>query len=287
MKKLKQVVSLILGICMILIPFGTQNINVEAAQVPNVNYQSKVQKIGWQKAVKNGAVAGTIGKSLSIESLKINLSNLPVAGGVAYKAQVQRYGWQKSVANNQIAGAAEAGLRLEGIRIVLTGEISNQYDIYYRALVQNNGWLEWTKNGGASGSSGKGLRMEAIEIKLIKKGQPAPKVGRAFIEAWLQGVEYKMVVEEQTLPDNIATHYQYRVDLGGRKELRSDVYEDGTRPNPEEMRKLEAAAKAHNTYVDIIRVYGGNKPHKVTVKKAIVYWYKATNPKDKRYTKPY
>lgn len=41
-----------------------------------VVYQAHVAKIGWQKEVEDGALAGTEGKALSIEALKIKLAGL-------------------------------------------------------------------------------------------------------------------------------------------------------------------------------------------------------------------
>lgn len=151
------------------------------AKVPSVNYQSYVQNQGWQSYVKDGALSGTAGKSLRLEALRINLSNLPVSGGISYTTQVQHYGWQAPVSNNQIGGTTGKSFRLEGIKIVLTGEIAKQYDVYYRLQIQKYGWLGWAKNGARAGSEGNSLRVEGITIKLVKKGTAGPKVGQAFV----------------------------------------------------------------------------------------------------------
>ncbi len=54
---------------------------------PSVTYQAQVQNIGWQKAVSDGATAGTIGKGLRLEAIKISLNNLPqgLSGGIQYR----------------------------------------------------------------------------------------------------------------------------------------------------------------------------------------------------------
>ena len=56
----------------------------------------------------------------------------------------------------------------------MTGEITNQYDIYYRAHVKDLGWLGWAKNGESAGTEGYNYRLEAVEIKLIEKGEEVP-----------------------------------------------------------------------------------------------------------------
>lgn len=149
---------------------------------PSVNYQAHVENVGWQNFVKDGAVAGTSGRGLRVESFKMNLSDTPVSGGVAYAAHVENIGWQEEKSSNQIAGTTGKGLRIEALKILLTGEISNQYDIYYRVHIQDYGWLGWTKNGQNAGSQGRALRMEAVEAKLVKKGESAPATGNAFIQ---------------------------------------------------------------------------------------------------------
>ncbi|MFZ2576013.1 MAG: bacterial Ig-like domain-containing protein, partial [Lactococcus hircilactis] len=45
--------------------------------VPDVEYSTQIQNIGWDSVSKNGALSGTSGKSLRMEAIKINLSHLP------------------------------------------------------------------------------------------------------------------------------------------------------------------------------------------------------------------
>ena len=43
-----------------------------------------MQNIGWQGVVKNGEIAGTSGKNLQLEAIKINLSDAALAGNIEY-----------------------------------------------------------------------------------------------------------------------------------------------------------------------------------------------------------
>lgn len=143
-----------------------------------VVYQARVAKIGWQKKVEDGALAGTEGKALSIEALKIKLAGLSEEdqkdSKIIYKTHVQSYGWQKEVENGALAGTTGQGKRVEAVSVRLEGAIAKKYDVYYRTHIQSFGWLDWAKNGKKAGSSTYGKRLEAIEIKLVKKGESAP-----------------------------------------------------------------------------------------------------------------
>ena len=147
-------------------------------QVPSISYSTHVQRIGWQNPVKDGVLAGTEGRSLRMEGVKINLENVPEEmGGIEYSAHVQRIGWQPYVSNGEMAGTSGRSLRVEAVRIRLTGELANQYHVYYRTHIQSYGWLGWAKDGEKSGSATYGKRMEAIQICLVKDGDPAPGDG--------------------------------------------------------------------------------------------------------------
>lgn len=139
-----------------------------------VEYQTHVQSIGWQSQVSNGAEAGTNGRSLRIEALKINLTgNIPSDAKIIYEAQVQSIGWQSPVSNGQEAGTNGQALRIEALKITLSG--MSGYEVQYRAHVQKIGWQNWvtTDNGTSidkaplAGTTGQGLRIEALEIRLV------------------------------------------------------------------------------------------------------------------------
>ncbi|MGM9902890.1 MAG: N-acetylmuramoyl-L-alanine amidase [Enterococcus sp.] len=149
---------------------------------PTVSYQTHVRTFGWQNEVTNGATAGTIGQNKRLEAIKIKLSESPFTGNVEYSSHVQSIGWQGYVNNGATSGTTDQALRTEAIKIRLTGEISQQYDIYYRVHSAYFGWLGWTKNGENAGSSGFGYQMEAIQIKLVPKGQSGPATSTSYYE---------------------------------------------------------------------------------------------------------
>ena len=163
----------------------TFDVGGQAFIVPElvVSYQTHIQDVGWQTAVKDGETSGTLGESRRLEGLKVKLANIAannLTGGIQYQAHVQDIGWQNPVSDNAVSGTTGQGLRLEAIRINLTGTLAQNYNIYYRVYVQDKGWLGWAQNGASAGSQGLGLRLEAIQVKLIKKGIVFDVGGSAF-----------------------------------------------------------------------------------------------------------
>ncbi|MCL2807321.1 MAG: hypothetical protein FWD27_04040 [Coriobacteriia bacterium] len=138
--------------------------------LPTLRYQAHVQSVGWQTWVERNKLAGTTGRSLRLEGIKVEVDRM--RGGVSYRTHVQSIGWQGWVKDGSIAGTTGRSLRIEAIQIKLTGDLASQYDIYYRTHVASYGWLGWASNGEPAGTSTFGLRMEALEIRLLAKGQP-------------------------------------------------------------------------------------------------------------------
>ena len=166
------------------------------APVAHVVYRAHVQREGWQAYVRDGAMAGTTGKSLRLEGISVYLADADgrrMAGGdgsIEYQAHVQNIGWQKVAAGGAMAGTSGRGLRLEGVRIMLTGDLSRFYDVVYRAHVQNIGWQGWVLNGAMAGTSGKGYRLEGVEVRLV--GKPA---GQAAGRDGIVNVRYRAHVQ--------------------------------------------------------------------------------------------
>jgi uncharacterized protein YjdB len=144
-----------------------------------VGYTTHVQNIGWQKYVYDGAMAGTSGKSLRLEGIKIKLENQKYDGNILYRTHIQNIGWEKSFKkNNEMSGTEGKSYRLEGIEIKLDGGMKEHYDIYYRVHAENFGWLGWAKNGEQAGTAGYSYRLEGIEIKLVPKGEDFTEYGK-------------------------------------------------------------------------------------------------------------
>ena len=83
-----------------------------------VHISSLVQDIGWQKSVKDGALAGTTGKGKRVEAIKINLTGtLSESCDVYYRVHAQDYGWLGWTKNGNPAGTEGLSKRIEAIEI--------------------------------------------------------------------------------------------------------------------------------------------------------------------------
>ena len=120
-----------------------------------ISYQAHVQNIGWQSAVYDGKTAGTTGKNLGLEAIKIDF-NKPIYA----KAHLQNTGWVDygKINKNTIIGTTGKNKGIEAL--CLKG------DIKYRVHIQSFGWSNWTKADGiiTLGSVGLNKHLEAIEI---------------------------------------------------------------------------------------------------------------------------
>gem|GEM_PF-1036831 len=143
-----------------------QNVMAAPTTDVGVTYVGHVQNVGWQPWVSNGAEAGTDGKGLRVEALKVNLTNAPTGAHIDLQTHVQNIGWQTIVKDGQEAGTDGKSLRIEAIKLTL--ENMPGYSIQYRAQVENIGWQNWISDGQEAGTDGQSLRIEAIEIKLVK-----------------------------------------------------------------------------------------------------------------------
>jgi len=160
-------------------PGSTSNTYIE--KLNSVSYSTHVQTIGWQSAVKDGAISGTTGISKRLEAIKITLPLQQYSGSIQYRSHVQSIGWQSFVSAGVLSGTSGQSKRLEAVQIKLTGEMANKYDIYYRVHAQNFGWMGWAKNGASAGTEGYSYRLEAIQIQLVKNDGNAPSgSGAAF-----------------------------------------------------------------------------------------------------------
>lgn len=163
----KIIISLSMTAIVSFIPTLTTTIvKADTVNQIGVQYQAQVQNIGWQKSVSNGAEAGTDGKSLRVETLKLNLLNAPTGAKIDYQTHVQSIGWQNAVEDGAEAGTVGKSLRVEAIKISLKNLPG--YSVQYRVHVQHIGWMDWVSDGQIAGTTGESLRVEAVEIKLVK-----------------------------------------------------------------------------------------------------------------------
>ena len=164
----------------------------------SVSYSGHVQNIGWQDAVKDGEMAGTNGKSLRLEGLKVSLESTYTDEelSVSYAAHVENIGWQNEVTNGEIAGTVGENLQVEAVKLSLTGTKADEYSIYYRVHVKNVGWMSWTKDGIASGTAGLRIGLEAIEIIVLPKDDTSIDTsGTSFINSEDFHVSYASMVK--------------------------------------------------------------------------------------------
>lgn len=134
----------------------------------NVLYMGTVENIGWQQIQIDGQNAGTTGRNLRMEGIKIYLGDkVDSSVGIQYQAHIENIGWQEWKNEGELAGTTGRSLRMEAIRIKLTN--TNDYVVQYRVHVQDKGWMSWCSNGEIAGTVGESKRIEAIQIKVIKK----------------------------------------------------------------------------------------------------------------------
>jgi len=124
--------------------------------------------------VKNGEIAGTVGKNLKVEALKIRLKGQEYAGDIEYSVKIGGEDWQETKNSDEIAGTVGQNKRLEAVKIELTGQMKEYYNIYYRVHLSDIGWLDWATNGDPAGNDGYNKKIEAIQIQLVKIGDTAP-----------------------------------------------------------------------------------------------------------------
>ena len=154
-------------------PGSTSNAFKNKADEPTtVVYQAHVANIGWQSSVSSGATAGTTGRSLAMEALRVSIDNAKVSGGIQTRAHVANIGWQGWTTGT--AGTTGRSLAMEAVQIKLTGELANKYDVWYRVHSADYGWLGWAKNGASAGTEGYGKAAQAVQVKLVAKGGSAP-----------------------------------------------------------------------------------------------------------------
>ena len=143
-----------------------------AFMTPLLRYRAHVQDVGWQGYVRDGYVAGTTGRNLSLEALDVSLADAAGLGAIAARAHVQDIGWQDW--STSMCGTTGCGLPVEAICLKLEGEASSRRDIWYRVHSAEFGWLGWASNGDPAGSQGLARPVQAIEIRLQAKGSDAP-----------------------------------------------------------------------------------------------------------------
>lgn len=157
--------------------YGVEKEGDDSSQVidvsPSLRTEAHVQDIGWLPAVGSGGVAGTTGKNLNLEGLRVFLDGV-TGSDLQIRAHVSSIGWQDCVSEGAVAGTVGKNLPIEALQIKLTGEASAAFDVWYRVHSADFGWGGWASNGASAGSQGFAKAAQAIEVRLVPKGQGAP-----------------------------------------------------------------------------------------------------------------
>lgn len=151
-----------------------------------ISVQAHVQSIGWQDPVGNGSIAGTTGRGLRVEALRVKATGLDVPGSILVDGHVQGRGWTGYVGEE--VGTTGQGKRLEAVRMVLTGdEAEAKYDLYYRVHVAHIGWLAWAHDGEEAGTAGMGAPVEAVQVVVVSKGDVPSSSSSVTDERFITG----------------------------------------------------------------------------------------------------
>lgn len=109
-----------LGIVDTTLRVEAMKISVTGPVSGGINYQAQSQSLGWQPAVSDGQIAGTVGKSLRMETIKVSLTgDLATSYDIYYRTQVENYGWLGWTKDGNPSGTVSKSLRLQALQLVL------------------------------------------------------------------------------------------------------------------------------------------------------------------------
>ena len=148
------------------------------SSLPNLRVKAHVKDLAWLDYVGAGETAGTTGRSLNLEAIKVKLVDGSGNSAISYRVHSKNVGWGSWKNSDETAGTIGQSLQAEAFQAKLTGEYASAYDLYYRVHVADVGWLGWAKNGETAGSVGLKRAIESIQVVLVRKGEPFD-VGRA------------------------------------------------------------------------------------------------------------
>jgi peptidoglycan/xylan/chitin deacetylase (PgdA/CDA1 family) len=160
-----------------------------------ISVETHVQNIGWQAAVSETTViaenlfsginssdkiAGTTGKSLRVEAVKIKLTGeIGDKFDIFYRVHVENVGWTAWTSNGQAAGTEGISYRMEGIEIKLlpkgsanapkTGNAffaASKVGISYSAKPKGQDYKS-ASNGASAGTENSGIQIEEFKMSPI------------------------------------------------------------------------------------------------------------------------
>lgn len=119
-------------------------------------YRAHIHGRGWTDMAKdNTYVNGP--KDTYVTAVAASLENQPegMTGTIAYQVNLSGSGWMDWQENLGEAGATDTDKPLEAVRMQLTGQLSENYDLYYSVL-QNGSWTALVRNGETGRRGGPG-----------------------------------------------------------------------------------------------------------------------------------
>ena len=134
---------------------------------PSVSSTAHVQNLGWLPPVSDGATAGTTGRSLDLQALRLSTTAPDTV--IRYRAHVATIGWQAWRSSSETAGTTGRSLAVEALQVTLTGAGAARHGIEYRAHVAGLGWQPWRTEGAVAGTTGQGRSIEAVQVRLTTR----------------------------------------------------------------------------------------------------------------------
>ncbi len=147
-------------------PTGYQNEPSQPVNMTGIYYRVHSQTFGNLPQVRDGMIAGTVGKSKRMEGLWINP---PEGVELEVDVHLQGIGWNKEPirgivhGNNILIGTTGECRRMEAIRIRCIRNDTG-LELKYQVHVQTYGWMNPVGEGEQAGTTGICKRIEAIRI---------------------------------------------------------------------------------------------------------------------------
>ena len=176
-----------------------------------VSYCAHVQGQGWQEWVSDGEIAGTVGKALRMEAVKIKLNaEIEKDYDIYYRVYAKNFGWLSWAKNGEIAGTVGMATTIEGIQIKIYEKNSTDKPLLeghsylsadkigklsFQTHIQKIGWTSNVGNKEVSGTEGKALRMEALKATIKNPSQ------NSYNSLYTGGISYSAHVQGEGWQD--------------------------------------------------------------------------------------
>lgn len=208
----------------------------------SVVYQTYVENAGWQNEVKDGQLAGTVGKNRQIEAVRINLTDqLAEKYDIYYRVNIEGCGWLDWTANGTDAGSAGLDYAVRGIEIKICSKdeehpeigarafvsSENFGNIVYQTHVQNIGWQKQVADGETAGTVGQNLGIEGFKIYYLGYGEEPKTEGSVIYQAHVSDVGWQPEVTEGQLAGTVGKNQRVeavRIKLSGALAEKYDIY---------------------------------------------------------------